>query len=77
MVLREGLVLAAVGAAAGVGAAWAAGRSLSAVLVGVAPLDALSFAGALLVVSVMTLAGSMVPAWRASRVDPAVALRAD
>jgi len=77
MVLREGLVLAAIGAAAGVGAAWAAGRSLQAVLVGVAPLDALSFAGALVVVSVMTLAGSMVPAWRASRVDPAVALRAD
>jgi len=77
MVLREGVVLAAIGAAAGVGAAWAAGRSLQAVLVGVTPLDTISFAGALGLVCFMTLAGSLIPAWRASRVDPAVALRAD
>jgi len=77
MVLREGIVLAVLGAAGGVAAAWAAGRSLQAVLAGVTPLDTLSFAGAIGLVMLMTLAGSLIPAWRASRVDPAVALRAE
>ena len=41
------------------------------------PGDAVTFGGALVLVLVMTLAGSLVPAWRAARVDPAVVLRAD
>jgi predicted permease len=77
MVLREGLLLAAVGAVAGVGLAYVAGRSLEALLVGVTPTDGPTLACALAIVLVMTLIGSGVPAWRAARVDPATVMRAD
>jgi ABC-type antimicrobial peptide transport system permease subunit len=77
MVLREGLLLAAVGAVAGLGLAYVAGRSLEALLVGVTPTDGATLACALAIVLVMTLIGSGVPAWRAARVDPATVMRAD
>jgi hypothetical protein len=77
MVLKEGLMLSAAGAVVGVAAAWAAGRSLEALLVGVSPTDAPTLAAALALVLVMTLAGSLVPAWRASRTDPASVMRAE
>ena len=77
MVLKEGLMLSAAGAVVGVAAAWAAGRSLEALLVGVSPTDAPTLAVALALVLVMTLAGSLVPAWRASRTDPATVMRAE
>ncbi|MGZ3439700.1 MAG: ADOP family duplicated permease, partial [Polyangia bacterium] len=77
MVLREGLVLAALGALLGLGAAWAAGRSLEALLVGVTPTDPATLAVAFALVLVMTLAGSLAPAWRASRLDPARVIRAE
>jgi predicted permease len=77
LVLREGLVLAVIGIALGVGVAWAAGRSLEALLAGVAPTDGPTLAVAVALVLVMTLAGSLIPAWRAARVDPAIVIRAD
>jgi putative ABC transport system permease protein len=77
MVLREGLLLAAIGAALGLALAAAAGRALEALLVGVEPTDAAALAAALALALVMTLAGSFVPAWRAARVDPASVMRAD
>ncbi|HEY2746166.1 MAG TPA: FtsX-like permease family protein [Polyangia bacterium] len=77
MVLKEGLVLAAAGALVGAAVAWAAGRSLEALLVGVSPTDAPTLAAALVLVLLMTLAGSLVPAWRASRLDPARVMRAE
>lgn len=77
MVLREGASLAAVGATLGLAAAYAAGTSLRALLVGVPPADVATFAVALVVVLVMTLVGSAVPAMRAARVDPGVVIRAD
>jgi putative ABC transport system permease protein len=77
MVLREGLRLAALGAVVGLAAAWAAGRWLETLLVGVSPTDLPTLAAALGLVLVMTLAGSLVPAWRASRLDPARVMRAE
>jgi predicted permease len=77
MVLREGLVLTGIGALLGVALAAAAGRSLEALLAGVEPTDTVTFAGALLLAFAATLAGSLLPAWRASRVDPAGVMRAD
>ena len=77
MVLRESLVLAAIGAALGLALSWAAGRSLQALLVGVAPDDAPTLTVALALALLMTLAGSVVPAWRAAHVDPARVIRAD
>ena len=77
MVLREGALLATVGSVLGLGAAYAAGRSLEALLVGVRPGDAMTFTVAVALALAMTLTGSLVPAIRASRVDPTTALRAE
>jgi ABC-type antimicrobial peptide transport system permease subunit len=76
MVMREGMVLVAIGGVVGAGLAAFAGQALSGVLY-VGAFDVLSFAMAFAVlVSVAALANA-VPAWRASRVDPMIALRHD
>lgn len=75
MVLRQGLSLALAGIAVGIVAALAATRLLESLLFGVSPLDPLTFAlVTLLLAGVATLA-SFLPARRATRVDPMVALR--
>ena len=77
LVLRQGAWLAGLGIAAGVLGALAVGRLLAGLLFRTAPTDPLTFAGtALLLAAVATLA-SVVPALRATRVDPNEALRAE
>lgn len=77
MVIRETLLLAVVGAVFGAVLALPLGRYLSTLLYGLSPRDPLTLAAsAALVVIVGALAGA-VPAWRASRVNPTSALRAD
>jgi predicted permease len=74
MVLREALVLVAIGVGAGLPLAVFAGRAISALLVGVTPGDPLAFAiGALVLLVVATLA-AYLPAYRASRIEPMTAL---
>jgi ABC-type antimicrobial peptide transport system permease subunit len=74
MVLREALLLVAVGVAAGLPLAVFAGRAISALLVGVAPADPVAFSiGALLLIAVATVA-AYLPAHRASRIEPMTAL---
>jgi predicted permease len=77
MTLWEGCRLAAVGMAAGVPAAYAAGSLLQSLLAGVAPHDAVTFGAAVGLALVMTLAGCVAPALRAVRVDPTTAIRAE
>jgi putative ABC transport system permease protein len=77
MVLREGVGLAAVGAGVGLLLAYVAGRSLEALLAGVQPTDTPTLVGALATALVMTVAGSLAPAWRAARTDPASVMRAE
>jgi putative ABC transport system permease protein len=77
LVLRHGLRLAGVGVAVGVLLAWWAGRSLEALLFGVSPRDATTFAGAVLVALLAGLAGSLLPAWRATRIDPLRVIRVE
>jgi predicted permease len=75
MVLREGIVMVLAGIAIGIPAAFAAARLIAARLYGIGAHDPLTLAGAaLLLLSVAALAG-FVPARRASRIDPMVALR--
>ena len=76
-VLRQGSVLCAVGIGAGLVVAFAVTRSMSSLLYGVSPQDALAFGGALLVVSVVALAYTYLPARRAARVAPATAIRSE
>ena len=77
MVLSRAAVLALAGIVPGVLLAYAAGRSLEALLAGVAPADGITMVGAIALAIVMTLAGTLAPAVRALRIDPITVLRAE
>jgi ABC-type antimicrobial peptide transport system permease subunit len=75
LVLRQGLLLLGTGIALGTLLALAATRLLASLLYGVRPIDPPTFAGAGLVPLAAAAAANLVPARRAARVDPMVALR--
>jgi len=77
MVLKESLVLLTIGVALGIPASLAASRAIKAGLFGVNPADPMTLAAAVLLISACLLAGSYLPAHRATRVDPMVALRCE
>lgn len=77
MFLRHGLWLTATGIALGIGVAVALTRVMSALLFGVGPTDPMTYAGVSAALSAVALLATYLPARRASRVDPSVALRAD
>jgi len=74
-ILGQGLRLAGLGMAIGLALALAVTRLMSALLFGTSPTDVATFAGAATLLTVIATAASLVPALRASRVDPLVALR--
>jgi putative ABC transport system permease protein len=67
----------AAGAAIGLGLAPVLGRLLATMLFGVQPLDATTFASVMIVLALTAAVSIAGPAWRAVRIDPAVALRAE
>ena len=77
MVLREALVLGSVGLVFGLGGALLLSRTLTTLLFSVSPNDpaTLAVVGALLLLT--TVLAGYLPARRATRIDPVVALRAD
>lgn len=77
MVAGRSALLAAVGVTIGVITAYAAARSMQSLLAGVEPANAAVFAAAAGLSLLMAVAGSILPAWRAVRVDPLTATRAD
>ncbi|HTM24933.1 MAG TPA: ABC transporter permease [Vicinamibacterales bacterium] len=77
MVLRESLVLASIGLIAGLPAALAGTRVLQSMLFGLAPGDPLTITAAALFMLVLAALAGYIPARRAARVDPLVALRTD
>jgi len=75
MVLREGMVLTAAGLIVGLLLALAAGRLIGSLLYGVHPVDPISIAATVVLLGAASLLASYVPARRAARIDPMVALR--
>jgi predicted permease len=76
-VLRQGLTLAACGLALGLLAAATTTRLIGSFLYGISPFDALTFGAASLTLAAVALLATLVPAWRATGVDPLIALRAE
>ncbi|HUR21624.1 MAG TPA: FtsX-like permease family protein, partial [Vicinamibacterales bacterium] len=77
VVIRRGLVLLAIGVAIGLPGALAMGRGMSTLLYGVEPADPVALGGAVILLLMVTLAACALPARRAMRTDPLIALRRD
>jgi putative ABC transport system permease protein len=77
MVMREASVLLAIGLVVGIVSALAAARSASALLFGLEPHDPGTIAMAAAALAIVALGASYLPAERASRLEPTVALRED
>ncbi len=76
-VMAEGMTLAGIGVAAGVGVAMAGARMMASMLFAVTPADPLTFAAAPLLLAAVAAIACLVPALRATRVDPMTALRSE
>ena len=77
MVMRQGLWLSILGIAIGVVTAGLASRGLTTLLFGISPLDPASYVAVVMLLIGVSMLASWLPAWRASRVDPSVTLRAE
>jgi predicted lysophospholipase L1 biosynthesis ABC-type transport system permease subunit len=77
MILGESLTLACLGIAFGSALAYVAGRAMQALLAGVNPADPVTFFAVVGIAFVMTVAGSLLPALRAVRVDPMTVIRSE
>jgi ABC-type antimicrobial peptide transport system permease subunit len=77
MVLAQGASMALLGVAIGAPLAYAAARGLAGTLFGVGDVEPLIMIAAAAMLTALVLAGAAMPAWRAARIDPVVALRAE
>jgi len=75
LVLRQGMLPVVLGLAGGIIASLGVGRLLRSLLFGVSPNDIRPFAAASLFIVGIALLASLIPAWRASRIDPMRAVR--
>jgi putative ABC transport system permease protein len=77
LVLRGAARMIVAGTLAGLGLAFALSKTISAFLFGVQPIDPVTFVGVVLVLAATAALAAALPAWRAARVDPALAIRND
>jgi putative ABC transport system permease protein len=77
LVLKEGTMLALIGSLIGLGGAYLVGRAMQSTLYGVGAMDGRAFAVVALILVAAALVACLLPAWRASRVEPIEALRYD
>jgi putative ABC transport system permease protein len=77
MVIRQGMIPTGIGILLGIAGAVAGASLLRSVLVGAERLDMVAFVGAALVLSLVSIIACAIPAWRATRIDPAITLRAE
>jgi len=75
LIMREGIALAVAGLALGLASAFVLSRVFTRLLYGITPNDPVTYGVAIVVVGGVALAACAIPAWRAARVDPMVALR--
>jgi putative ABC transport system permease protein len=75
MVVRQGMVLTGFGVALGLAGAAAASQAIAAMLFDVSRIDPLTYFGVIALLGAVSAIACGIPAWRASRIDPMVALR--
>jgi predicted permease len=76
-VMKQGLLLTTIGIVAGLAGAFALNRLIASLLFGVQPTDTATIAGVVATITLVAAVACLLPAWRASRVDPNVVLRDD
>jgi putative ABC transport system permease protein len=77
LVLKDSLVMVAVGLLIGISGGLAGVRLLETLVIGMRPPDLETFLAVGTILGIAALSASVLPAWRATRVDPIVALRAE
>lgn len=77
MVLRDGMMMAGIGILIGIGAALALARLMQGMLFGVGAHDSITFAAVTVMVAVVALLATLLPARHAARIEPVVALRSE
>lgn len=77
LVVRNGLAVTLVGLAIGLGASVAAARVMQSMLFGITAVDPVTFAAVGVLLGLIALGASYLPALRATRVDPMIALRSE
>lgn len=77
LVVQQGMTLTCFGIAIGLAGAVAASRTIATLLFGISRLDAVTYGGVIALLIGVSLIACWLPAWRASHVDPTVALRAE
>lgn len=75
MTLRDALMIGAIGLGVGVPVAYGMIRAMSSALYGIIQLDTATFLGLTAILALCSMAAGYIPAWRASRLDPVIALR--
>jgi putative ABC transport system permease protein len=75
LVVRQGMTLTILGIIIGLGGALAASQAIASQLFSVSPLDVVTYLGVIVILAGTSALACWIPAWRAARVDPLVALR--
>jgi putative ABC transport system permease protein len=76
-IMKQGLTLTVMGIAAGLGGAFALNRLVASLLFGVQPTDLMTMIAVVATITFVAAVACWLPAWRASRVDPNIVLRAE